>query len=401
MPEPEPPPRPPGPPPESIFVGLPPAPPPPSPQDEAQAERAAFALALRALTPRVVVTPALVAVNVVVFVLMLGSGVHPLTPAAEAFLPWGGNYGPLTIIKGEWWRLLTANFLHFGLIHLAVNMWVLWDVGPLVERLVGNVGFLLLYLLSGILGSVASLFWTQEVVSAGASGAVFGVFGALLGFLLWRRDSVPTDVLAALRNSGGAFLAYNFLFGLVLGQKLNIDHAAHLGGLAGGFLCGIVLSQPLTAEARRGRPLRNIVLAGVGAAVVAAGILLVPAKGSGLLLVMADFDRTQKNVLETYNNIVERAQRGAIPDPDFVAVLDRDVLPPWREIRARIDQLKGVSPEIRPRLDLLREYCRLREEHWTLIAEAVREGNRAKIAEAHKKVEQVEDVLKRLNALER
>ena len=96
-------------------------------------------------------------------------------------LEWGANFGPKTM-DGQWWRLFTSMFLHFGIIHIGFNMWVLWNVGRLVERLVGNFGFALLYVVSGLLGSVASLAWNPTTISAGASGAVFGVVGALIGF---------------------------------------------------------------------------------------------------------------------------------------------------------------------------------------------------------------------------
>ena len=95
--------------------------------------------------------------------------------------------------------MLTCAFLHFGIIHLAFNMWVLWQLGDLVERLVGNIGFLVLYIISGVGGSLASLLWNPMVISAGASGAVFGVGGALMGFILLRRDTIPAEVLKHLR----------------------------------------------------------------------------------------------------------------------------------------------------------------------------------------------------------
>ena len=91
-------------------------------------------------------------------------------------------------------------------------------------------------------GSVASVAWNPEVMSVGASGAVFGVGGALLGFLLLRRDSIPAVVLVPLRNSMFSFIGFNVVFGFLVP---GIDNAAHLGGLAGGLVCGFVLSQPL------------------------------------------------------------------------------------------------------------------------------------------------------------
>ena len=122
---------------------------------------------------------------------MLATGVNFLAPDPQDMLNWGADFGPKTL-NGQWWRTVTCMFLHFGIIHLGFNMWVLWDLGQLVERLVGNVGFLVLYFASGIAGSLASLAWQPLAISAGASGAVFGVAGALLGLIAFRHDSVPS-----------------------------------------------------------------------------------------------------------------------------------------------------------------------------------------------------------------
>jgi rhomboid protease GluP len=183
------------------------------------------------ITPYVLVTPAIVGINGVVFLLMTLDSGALLLPPVETLIDWGANYGPRTL-DGQAWRLLTSTFVHIGIIHIALNMWVLWNIGQLVERLAGNVGFLILYLLSGLFGSLASVFWNPAVLSAGASGAVFGAFGGLMGFVLLRGDSIPKGVLGRLRNSGLTFLFYNMIFGLSIP---GIDMAAHLGGLAAGF----------------------------------------------------------------------------------------------------------------------------------------------------------------------
>jgi hypothetical protein len=150
-------------------------------------------------------------------------------------------------------------------------MWVLIIAGPLVERMVGNFGFLVLYLTAGLCGSLLSLLWHPLVISAGASGAVFGIYGALLGLLVRSGGSLPAKVLEALRDSGLAFVGYNLIFGFILSDT--IDNAAHIGGLIGGFLCGVVLSQPFTIEARTRRPVRNILLIVSGIALVAGGLV--------------------------------------------------------------------------------------------------------------------------------
>lgn len=121
--------------------------------------------------------------NILVFLAMFYAGVDLFQPTTEQLLAWGANAGTKTM-DGETWRLLSCAFLHIGLVHLGVNMFVLWKVGPFLERLFGSTTFLIFYVVSAIGGSEASLWWNEFGVSAGASGALFGIFGSLLGYLL-------------------------------------------------------------------------------------------------------------------------------------------------------------------------------------------------------------------------
>lgn len=245
----------------------------PLPHSEAaEVDQAAdFRSLLTKLTPRVIVTPILVAFNVLVFILMVISGVDLISPGVQDLLRWGADFGPKAL-SGEWWRLITCIFVHIGLLHLVLNMWVLLTAGPLVERMLGNTGFLTMYFVAGLTGSFASLFWNPMLVTAGASGAIFGIYGALLGLLLRHQGSIPTRTLSQLRDSGVSFLFVNLIYGMT--QK-NIDTAAHLGGLVGGFLCGVVMSQAFTLEARAGRIYRNITAAVIGVVIAMIGAVAI------------------------------------------------------------------------------------------------------------------------------
>ena len=141
---------------------------------------------------------------------------------------------------GEWWRVFTSLFIHFEIIHLAFNMWALATFGPLTERLFGSVNYLLIYLAAGVSGSLASISWRPDINSAGASGAIFGVLGSLLAAHLRTGETFPSSVLRPLRNSTLIFAGYALLSGL---QHEGIDNAAHLGGLAAGFLFGLVMAR--------------------------------------------------------------------------------------------------------------------------------------------------------------
>jgi rhomboid protease GluP len=209
-------------------------------QREEVREVAAFDAELEKEGPPPRVVYALIAINVLVFLVMAINGVNILTPALEDLFRWGANFPPVTV-HGQWWRLLTSTFIHIGLIHIAFNMYVLWVGGRRMERILGHVGFTLTYLLSGLAGSVATLSFHPSAVGAGASGAIFGVYGALLGFLARDKASIPRPVFVAMGRSTLIFLAYNLVFSL----KPGVDLSAHCGGLVAGFLCGLVLSRPI------------------------------------------------------------------------------------------------------------------------------------------------------------
>jgi rhomboid protease GluP len=170
-----------------------------------------------------------------------------MNPTGPEILRWGANFGPSVVFDGLAWRLFTCMFLHFGLIHLALNMYCLGTAGPLIERFFGHATFAALYVLSGLGGSIASIWVHPTYIGAGASGAIFGIFGGLLGYLAVRHREVPAALLKPMRTGAVAFIGYNMLFGLGIP---GIDMAAHLGGLASGFACGLFLTAVAPARAR-------------------------------------------------------------------------------------------------------------------------------------------------------
>jgi rhomboid protease GluP len=200
----------------------------------------AFYRRLFTQTPKIHVTRALIAVNVLIYALMVLTG-GSLEPSGQQMLRWGAGYGPLTT-HHQSWRLFTEMFLHFGFIHVGMNMFVLWQGGQLVERLFGHLTFLIIYILSGLTGSIISLHFHPLSLTGGASGAVFGIFGALLGYLYVQRGTVPAQILRSLANSVGIFVIYNFIFARLSSE---VDLSAHLGGLIGGIVLGALLGRKL------------------------------------------------------------------------------------------------------------------------------------------------------------
>jgi rhomboid protease GluP len=193
-----------------------------------------------------VVTYTLIALNTLVFLLMVSRGVSFFSPSALELFHWGANFGPVTA-SGQWWRLLSACFLHYGILHIAINMYILYQVGIFAERLFGRALYLLLYLAAGIGGNLVGIVLHPMVVSAGASGAIFGVYGGLLAFFLRHRGVVNPQAAKAVTRSIMIFLAYNLVYGLA---DRHTDLTAHIGGLVTGFALGFLVA-PNPASARQ------------------------------------------------------------------------------------------------------------------------------------------------------
>ena len=163
-------------------------------------------------------------------------------PSIQTLVDFGGKYAPYIFYRGEWWRLITAGYLHGGLLHILMNSWVLFDLGPQVNQAYGTPRFLSIYFLSSVTGYLASLYWSPSV-SIGASAALTGLIGAMIAFGTLERSALG----AHLRRQYIQWVIYLLIFGLVIP---NVDNAAHLGGLAGGFIVGYLAGTPGFSEAK-------------------------------------------------------------------------------------------------------------------------------------------------------
>ena len=173
-------------------------------------------------------------INILVFLLMVFSGINIIAPNGIELLEWGGNRR-LETTNGEWWRLLTSMFLHGGIMHLILNISGLVIAAIFVEPILGRKKYFILYILSGLCGSLTSIWWYSNTISVGASGAIFGLYGAILGLLL--TNAFPEGGKKGVLIMIGIYVGINLLWGLTGG----IDNAAHIGGLLSGALIGIVL----------------------------------------------------------------------------------------------------------------------------------------------------------------
>jgi rhomboid protease GluP len=181
---------------------------------------------------------------------------------------WGANVGALTF-SGEWWRLLTNIFVHGGLLHIAFNMWALWNLGELCEALYGRWTFTAIYLICGLGASITSAAWHPYGPSVGASGAIFGLAGALIAAFKLGEFSVPRSALSGTLRSLGAFVVYNLIFGFLPG----IDMAAHIGGLVTGLIVGalIAVGAPRQEHASRRFAIFVVVILVLAGGAIAAG----------------------------------------------------------------------------------------------------------------------------------
>jgi rhomboid protease GluP len=215
-------------------------------------------------------TYVLAGINCAVFLAMVLDKVSLLSPTAQQLMQWGANNAGSVLISDQWWRIVTAMFVHVGIIHLATNMWCLWNLGLLAEPLMGSFGVAAVYVLTGAAGNLLSVFWNARHLSvslfdqqlqhqafyplnffspgAGASGAVFGIAGALIVLLKSPRLPVPPEELKRLRKSVIYFAAINLVIGLAISWDvvsartgISIDNSAHLGGV----LCGLLFAAPM------------------------------------------------------------------------------------------------------------------------------------------------------------
>jgi rhomboid protease GluP len=205
-------------------------------------------------------THLLVGINCGVFLAMVAHHISPWMPTVDQIMQWGADRPNNVLIQGEWWRIVTAMFVHVGILHLATNMWCLWNLGLLAEPLMGSSGLFAAYLLTGAAGNLLSTFknWTWPMhdpsgavlfqAGAGASGAVFGIAGALIVLLKSKvlLVRVPADELKRLRKSVIYFAAINLVIGLSINfgagfTGIMVDNSAHIGG----FLSGLLFAAPL------------------------------------------------------------------------------------------------------------------------------------------------------------
>jgi len=331
---------------------------------------------LCARTPFAPVTPLLVVVNVAVFMLMLWDS-EPLSDP-DTLIAWGGSFGPRTT-NGEWWRVITALFVHVSWLHLAATIAGL-QLGLVLERIVGPLAFAAVYLAVGVFTSVLNVFASSVTVTAGASGAIFGTYGLMLATLLWRafRGSPALVSLTAAKWMAPAtivFVVYNLATDTVI-------TTAEIAGLIAGCACGLMFGWNVSEEKTPARRLAT----GVAVVLAAAVIVAVPFGGiSQVIDVRPEVARvvtSEEHIATKFRTATDQFQTGRMTAERLADVIDRDIVPDVRATRARFEALEHIATEQQELFMRCKEYLRLRDESWRVRAAALRQASMARLREA-------------------
>ena len=325
-------------------------------------------------------------INIAMFAAMMAAGAGLWHRSSDIQLAWGANFGPATQ-DGQWWRLGSAMFLHFGVIHLAMNMLALWDVGRVVEKIYGSLRFVLVYLSAGLAGNLLSLVVRDgKAVSGGASGAIFGLYGALLAFAWYYRGRLHRSDFRWFFWGAGTFA----LVMIAIGQMLAIvDNAAHIGGLIAGIVSGTI-----ALPSHKDLPSRFFLKARVGSAIIANIILLLLLENipqprylwSDELSARTEIARfiSQDAAISTaWQNLLDGRNRD-VPSFDFLAgEIETQVASRYENSFEQISKvhLAPATPSASA-LAALQTYAAMRREASRAMVEGLRTGDQQKIKSA-------------------
>ncbi|HVW64688.1 MAG TPA: rhomboid family intramembrane serine protease [Nitrosospira sp.] len=337
--------------------------------------------------PQIPITKLLVASNLIIFGAMLAGGASLWHSSNNVQLAWGANFGPATQ-DGEWWRLGSAMFLHFGAIHLTLNVWALWDAGQLVERMYGHARFAVIYFASGLAGNLLSLVAHQGLaVSGGASGAIFGTYGALLVFLWHERANLHPDEFRWFFWGASGFAVVTLILGYFIA---GIDNAAHLGGFLTGMLAGIVLAQPGATREAKEIPLRSRLLAAAAIALSIAVLLShipKPAyRWSEELQArreIGEFLRDDMAITKAWQSILDEGAHGNLSFEEMAGRIDTAVSDRYEESFEQLTQ-SPHDPDLpsASKVDKLRRYAERRRDASRALAEGLRAHKPERIRDA-------------------
>lgn len=329
-------------------------------------------------------TYAIMAINVLVFILMAMDGAGIMDVNGMVHIKWGSDFAPLTL-TGDWWRLITNLFIHFGIIHIVANMYALYFIAIYLEPMLGKQKYIAAYLCTGVFGSLLSLWWhSTPVNSAGASGAIFGLYGLFFAFLT--TNIIPVKVRQTLLKSIGIFILYNLLYGF----KSGVDMAAHVGGIVSGFLIGYLYIYNIRQE-KQGKKLSWIIPAIALVTVVTAAIYLQLNKLSPQIRneVLAELKESNykdvANFNNQYNEFIQLQNIALAPFNDTTSFynaallnrLNNESKPAWHNARTIITRMKtyDIPERLKNKIPLIDEYVSARMDEINTVEQIIRTNN--------------------------
>jgi rhomboid protease GluP len=301
-------------------------------------------------------TPILIYLNVAIFIIMALSGVNPIEPSVDSLIAWGGNLKSLTL-DGQTWRLFTSTFLHGGVVHLLLNMYALLDIGGILEKKFGNHKFILVYIVTGIFASVTSVAWNENIVSVGASGAIFGMYGLFLALLILKKYTISESEESGKKLLSGImlFVGYNLIFGMM---HEGIDNAAHVGGLVSGIAIGFAYYPAFRT------PKYSVIVSSVLLIVCATIFFVIPYVISNPLgefqNVITEFQKNENKALWMYR---EEITESSEMNQYYYDRLQSEGIDVWDENLKLLHSLSDMPPYLQDRVEILIEYNNLRKEY--------------------------------------
>lgn len=329
------------------------------------------------------ITHFLIGINILVFLLMLVTGAGLWEPGTDVLIKWGANYKPITI-GGEWWRLLTCIFVHIGIVHLLLNMYALFMIGNYLEPMLGRLRFTTAYFCTGIMASLASLWWHQEpIVSAGASGAIFGIYGLFLALLT--TNLIPNSARKALLQSIGIFVLYNIMYGL---RSKAVDNSAHIGGLLSGLAIGYVYFSTLKTDVKL--KTRITVIAILSVTIIFSGIYLMNAKDDTLV-----YEQHVNRIISLEAEAMKPLQN--LKDPYLLKEVATVTQPKWQEAKKILDETRAykLSENLVNHRKILGQYVDLRVKQTDLLIIAL-QGHENVDSELNQYTESINKLLQQM-----
>lgn len=306
-------------------------------------------------------TYSIIAINIVVFILMVIDGAEIFTVTnGLVHVKWGSNVTALTL-SGDWWRLITSTFIHFGIIHLAMNMYALYAAGVYLEPMLGKTKYIVAYLCTGIIAGIVSLWWHKEGLNgAGASGAIFGLYGVFLALLF--TNLIPKQVRSALLQSIGIFVVFNIVYGM----RSGIDNAAHIGGLLSGMLIGFIFYLELSGKIN------------IRKSVAAVLITILTVAGTWYFLTNYKSDVVRVSQLQKEFFVLQDSALNSLTESERLAGAERKenlvnvTLPIWKKNLENLNEMETLkmNAPMKAEQQEFKKYVQLRIEETELLIKA-------------------------------